>query len=61
MKPKIKFAEHAYMENRYTMLAKTDPEVARRLLDQAQHDAAARWTCYEQLAAIRYNPNEPPA
>ncbi|HET6962425.1 MAG TPA: 4Fe-4S dicluster domain-containing protein, partial [Terriglobia bacterium] len=60
-KPKIKFAEYAYMENRYTMLTKTDPEEAKRLLNLAQHDVAARWTFYEQLAAIHYSPTEPPA
>jgi pyruvate-ferredoxin/flavodoxin oxidoreductase len=51
-KPKIKFAEYAYLENRYRMLTKTDPEEAKRLLDQAQQDAEARWRFYEQLAAI---------
>jgi pyruvate-ferredoxin/flavodoxin oxidoreductase len=51
-KPKIKFAEYAYLENRYRMLTKTDPEEAKRLLDQAQQDAEARWRYYEQLAAI---------
>ena len=47
------------MENRYTMLTKTDPEDAKRLLNQAQHDAEARWTFYEQLAAIQYSPAAP--
>jgi pyruvate-ferredoxin/flavodoxin oxidoreductase len=51
-KPKIKFAEYAYLENRYRMLTKTDPEEAKRLLDLAQQDAEARWRFYEQLAAI---------
>jgi len=60
-KPKIKFAEYAYLENRYTMLTKTDPEEAKRLLNQAQHDAEARWTFYEQLAAIQCRLTEPPA
>ena len=60
-KPKIKFAEYAYMEKCYTMLTKTDPEEAKRLLNQAQHDAEARWTFYEQLAAIHCSPTEPPA
>lgn len=59
-KPKIKFAEYAYLENRYTMLTKTDPEQAKHLLNQAQHDAAARWNFYEQLAAIHpVQPTEP--
>jgi hypothetical protein len=36
------------------MLTKTDPERARRLLQQAQHDADERWHFYEQLAAISF-------
>ncbi len=60
-KPKIKFEEYAYLENRYRMLTKTDPEEAKRLLMQAQHDAEARWHFYEQLAAIQYLPVESPA
>ena len=58
-KPKIKFAEYAYMEKCYTMLTKTHPEEAKRLLNQAQHDAEARCTFYEQLAAIQYSPAAP--
>ena len=33
------------------MLAQSDPETARRLLEVAQQDVHARWRLYEQLAA----------
>ena len=53
---------YAYLENRYKMLTKMDPEEAKRLLSQAQHDAEARWSFYEQLAAIHpVQPAEPQA
>jgi pyruvate-ferredoxin/flavodoxin oxidoreductase len=53
-KPRIRFEEYAYLENRYKMLTKTNPEDAKRLLTLAQHDAEARWHFYEQLAALDY-------
>jgi hypothetical protein len=36
------------------MLTKTDPEQAKRLLNQAQQDSDERWRLYEQLAGISY-------
>jgi hypothetical protein len=33
------------------MLAHSDPAASRRLLEQAQEDAVARWRIYERLAA----------
>jgi pyruvate-ferredoxin/flavodoxin oxidoreductase len=58
-KPKIRFAEYAYSENRYKMLTKTNPEEAKRLLELAQEDANDRWHHYEQLAAMDYNGKKP--
>ncbi|HVR75022.1 MAG TPA: pyruvate:ferredoxin (flavodoxin) oxidoreductase, partial [Planctomycetota bacterium] len=49
-KPKIPFAEYASREARYTMLQKSHPDTARRLLAEAQQDVDARWRLYEQLA-----------
>jgi pyruvate-ferredoxin/flavodoxin oxidoreductase len=43
--------KYAYNETRYTMLAHSDPERARRLLDEAQADVLARWRLYERWAA----------
>ena len=42
-------------------LPRRNPEEAKRLLNQAQRDAAARWTFCKRLAAIQYSPTEPPA
>jgi pyruvate-ferredoxin/flavodoxin oxidoreductase len=50
--PSVPFRSYAYNETRYTMLAHSDPDAARRLLDEAQNDAAARWRYYEYLAAM---------
>ncbi len=57
-KPKIRFEEYAYLENRYKMLTKSNPEEAQQLLQQAQHDAEARWRFYEQLAAMDFSTTE---
>ena len=53
-KPKIRLEEYAYLENRYKMLTKTNPEEAKRLMNQAQRDADERWRMYEQLAGISF-------
>jgi pyruvate-ferredoxin/flavodoxin oxidoreductase len=48
----VPLKKYAYNETRYTMLAHSDPETARRLLEQAQEDVQARWRVYEQWAAL---------
>jgi pyruvate-ferredoxin/flavodoxin oxidoreductase len=48
----VPLKSYAYNETRYTMLAHSDPDEARRLLDLAQDDVAARWRYYEYLAAM---------
>jgi pyruvate-ferredoxin/flavodoxin oxidoreductase len=50
--PSVPLKTYAYNETRYTMLAHSDPETARRLLEQAQEDVQARWRVYEQWAAL---------
>ena len=50
--PSLPLKEYAYNETRYTMLAHSDPEAARRLLERAQEDVHARWRLYEQWAAL---------
>jgi pyruvate-ferredoxin/flavodoxin oxidoreductase len=50
--PSLPLQTYAYNETRYTMLAHSDPATARRLLEQAQEDALARWRLYEGLAAM---------
>ncbi len=50
--PTVALKQYAYNETRYTMLAHSDPEAARRLLDAAQDDVWARWRLYEYWAAM---------
>jgi pyruvate-ferredoxin/flavodoxin oxidoreductase len=48
--PSIPLKEFAYNETRYTMLAKSNPEEARKLLDLAQADVGAKWKLYEHMS-----------
>jgi pyruvate-ferredoxin/flavodoxin oxidoreductase len=50
--PSLPLQKYAYNETRYTMLAHSDPETARRMLERAQEDVLARWRLYEQWAAV---------
>jgi pyruvate-ferredoxin/flavodoxin oxidoreductase len=50
--PSLPLKRYAYNETRYSMLAHSDPETARRLLEQAQEDVLARWRLYEQWATL---------
>jgi pyruvate-ferredoxin/flavodoxin oxidoreductase len=56
--PSIPLEKYIYNETRYTMLAHTDPEAARRLLAQAQEDVNERWRLYENWAAMNVNGKE---
>jgi pyruvate-ferredoxin/flavodoxin oxidoreductase len=49
--PKIPLEDYLYTENRFKMLTKIDPEVAKRLLKKAEEDAERRRSLYEYLAA----------
>ena len=53
--PSLPLKTYAYNETRYTMLAHSNPEAARRLLDEAQGDIQARWRFYEHLAGLLVN------
>jgi pyruvate-ferredoxin/flavodoxin oxidoreductase len=48
--PKMKVRDYAYGETRYSMLTKSQPEEAERLMQCAQADAEARWKLYQRLA-----------
>jgi pyruvate-ferredoxin/flavodoxin oxidoreductase len=48
---KMPFKEYAYMETRYKMLTKTHPDLAKKLMEEAQQDVNKKWKMYEQLAA----------
>ncbi len=50
--PSLPLKTYAYNETRYSMLAHSDPETARRLLERAQDDVHARWRLYEQWATL---------
>jgi pyruvate-ferredoxin/flavodoxin oxidoreductase len=50
--PSLALRTYAYNETRYTMLAHSDPDAARRLLAEAQRDVWARWRLYEHWAAM---------
>ncbi|MEA5577303.1 pyruvate:ferredoxin (flavodoxin) oxidoreductase [Anabaena sp. UHCC 0451] len=39
-----------YQENRFKMLTKSKPEIAKQLLEQAQAEVNARWEMYQYLA-----------
>ena len=46
----IKLKDYVYNETRYTMLAKSNPEQARKLLELAEEDVSNRWKLYEHWA-----------
>ncbi len=48
--PAIPLEKYIYNETRYTMLAQSKPEAARRLLKEAQADVYARWEMIDKWA-----------
>ena len=57
--PSIPFKQYAYQEARYTMLARSNPEVARELLHLAQEDVQRQWGVYSNRAAMPGNAETP--
>jgi pyruvate-ferredoxin/flavodoxin oxidoreductase len=53
--PKIKVRDWAYMETRFKMLTKSNPEAAEVLMVEAEKDITERWRYYERLAALDYS------
>jgi pyruvate-ferredoxin/flavodoxin oxidoreductase len=49
--PKLPIEESMYRENRFKMLTKINPTVAKQLLQEAQNDVNTRWQMYQYLAA----------
>ncbi|MBI5726346.1 MAG: 4Fe-4S dicluster domain-containing protein, partial [Ignavibacteriales bacterium] len=47
---KIPLKDFAYLETRYKMLVKSHPEMAARLMDEAQQDVTTKVKFYEQMA-----------
>ncbi len=50
--PSIPFKQYAYQEARYTMLARSNPDMARELLHLAQDDVHRQWGVYSNRAAM---------
>jgi len=50
--PSIRLKEYAYREARYTMLARSNPELAAELLRDAQDDVERQWRVYSARAAM---------
>ncbi|MGA2629282.1 MAG: pyruvate:ferredoxin (flavodoxin) oxidoreductase [Terriglobia bacterium] len=53
--PTLPLEKYTYNETRYTMLAQSDPEAAKKLLDLGQADVNSRWHLYESWAAMKLN------
>ena len=52
--PSISLMEYIEIENRYKVLQKTQPEVAEKLMKEAQNDVTKRFNLYKQLASLDY-------
>jgi pyruvate-ferredoxin/flavodoxin oxidoreductase len=50
--PSIRLKEYAYREARYTMLARGNPELAAKLLKEAQDDVERQWRVYSARASM---------
>jgi pyruvate-ferredoxin/flavodoxin oxidoreductase len=50
--PSLALERYIYNETRYTMLAHSRPQEAKRLLALAQADVRRRWRLYEHWAAL---------
>jgi pyruvate-ferredoxin/flavodoxin oxidoreductase len=50
--PSIPLKKYAYEEARYTMLTRSNPEAARKLLHEAQDDIERQWRVYSNRAAM---------
>jgi pyruvate-ferredoxin/flavodoxin oxidoreductase len=56
--PSIPLENYIYNESRYTMLRQNHPEVAGKLLEEAQQDVVNRWHVYERWANATVYGNE---
>ncbi|MFH1715292.1 MAG: pyruvate:ferredoxin (flavodoxin) oxidoreductase [Elusimicrobiota bacterium] len=50
--PTMTIAEYASHENRYRVLQKSDPETAKKLMDQADKQAKARYDMYKKMSEM---------
>ncbi|MEM9925742.1 MAG: pyruvate:ferredoxin (flavodoxin) oxidoreductase, partial [Cyanobacteria bacterium P01_D01_bin.50] len=56
--PKNSPEESMYRENRFKMLKKSKPEIAKQLMEEAQVEVNQRWKMYEYLAARKVDIEE---
>jgi pyruvate-ferredoxin/flavodoxin oxidoreductase len=57
--PSAPLREFAAKEGRYSLLARSQPALAERLMTLAQEDITERWHLYEQMAAVeRHAPDD---
>jgi len=56
--PALPLQDYIYNETRYSMLTKSHPEEAAKLLELAQEDVNKRWRSYEHLASMKYGEAE---
>ncbi|MCX7827048.1 MAG: hypothetical protein N2689_16080, partial [Verrucomicrobiae bacterium] len=59
--PKVKVQEYLLSENRFKMLTKSKPEVAKQLFAAAQKDVETRYAYYQYLASRKFGPQPAPA
>ncbi len=55
--PKLPVKQYMYLENRFKMLTKSKPDVAKALADAAQEDSDYRWAMYKYLASRGFDGN----
>jgi len=58
--PTKKVKEFLQQQTRFQMLTKSKPEDAKRLWEQAQHDAEIRYQFYQYMAQRKFEPNPKP-
>jgi pyruvate-ferredoxin/flavodoxin oxidoreductase len=52
--PSIPLEKYIYNETRYTMLVNSDPDEAKKLLQQAQENVNERWKLYQHMANMSF-------
>ncbi len=56
--PRVPVERYLNLENRFRMLAQTNPQAAKRLFTEAQKDVNRRWQLYQYLAARHFGNSE---
>ena len=56
--PSLPLENYIYNETRYSIVKRSNPDLAKQLLDLAQADVNNRWKLYEYLANMPFNGNK---